>query len=117
MNRLGGWHQPGLTEETSDWPGHAPELATFCLNCFSSVSSLPLAREGFPPGQGSPLRDKCAQGSTQGKRNVSQSAPRGIPLPPGPEAARIFQKYNLALISLCALAHTSSLPVTPRLST
>lgn len=72
MNRLGGWHQPGLTEETSDWLGHAPELATFCLNCFSSVSSLPPATEGFPPGQGSPLRDKCAQGSTQGKCNVSQ---------------------------------------------
>lgn len=116
MNWRGGWHQPGLTEETSDWPGHAPELATFCLNCFSSVSSLLLAREGFPPGQGqSPQRQMCT-GQHPGKMQ-RESAPRSIPLPPGPEAARIFQKYNLALISLCALAHTSSLPVTPHLST
>lgn len=116
MNRLGGWHQPGLTEETSDWLGHAPELATFCLNCFSSVSSLPPAREGFPPGQGQSPQGQMCTGQQPGKMQ-RESAPRGIPLPPGPEAARIFQKYNLALISLCALTHTSSLPVTPCLST
>lgn len=116
MNQLGGWHQPGLTEETSDWPGHAPELATFCLNCFSSVSSLPPAREGFPPGQGQPPQRQMCTGQHPGKMQ-RESAPCGTPLPPGPEAARIFQKYNLALISLCALAHTSSMPVTPCLST
>lgn len=38
--------------------GHAPELGTFCLNCFSSVSSL-LERNSLQ-GRDNPLRDKCA---------------------------------------------------------
>lgn len=43
-------------EETPGGPGRAPQLGTFCLNCFPSASSLLPAEEEVPPGQ------RCASG-------------------------------------------------------
>lgn len=42
-----------------------------------------------------------------------EPTPWSLPLSPGPEAVRTFQKSNLALLSLHALERLHSLPVTP----
>lgn len=100
------WAAPASTHKgDSRW---APELGTFCLNCFSFASGLLSAGEEFLPRQRRALQPRTGRG-THGKHRFtpSEPAPWNLPLPPGPEVARTFQKSNLALISLCApRAHT-----------
>lgn len=81
------------------------QVGTFCRNCFRLLPASCLL------GRAAPL-------SAQGKSRLMpcEPAPRGLPLPPGPEAARTFrQSASARLTSVPSCAHTcdvsDSLPV------
>lgn len=99
--------------------GQAPELGVPFLHSLFRFQP-PIGSRGIP-GQRSASEMNVVRGPAQdpgqhpGKAQW-EPAPQSSP-PPGPEAARHFQKSNLALISLCASMSTQvrcrSLPPVP----